>query len=101
MLVLTCSKQDTSERGVPGETRGDSHGIFFASFLNRQARPVEDGSQQNSEVEESWDSPSEEEEVLYSASPPYNQRQMKRMSGKHQRNSQMKSAGRSPIKGSF
>lgn len=74
---------------------------FFASLLNRQARPVEDGSQQNSEVEESWDSPSEEEEALYGTSPPYTHRQLKRMSGKHQRTSQMKSAGRSPIKGMF
>uniref|UniRef100_H3C1A4 Mitogen-activated protein kinase kinase kinase 4 n=1 Tax=Tetraodon nigroviridis TaxID=99883 RepID=H3C1A4_TETNG len=63
-----------------------------------QARQVEDGSQRSSEVEESWDSPSEEEEALYGTSPPYTHRQIKRMSGKHQRNSQTKSAGRSPIK---
>ncbi|XP_070833878.1 mitogen-activated protein kinase kinase kinase 4 isoform X3 [Chaetodon trifascialis] len=65
---------------------------------SRQAKPVEDASQQNSEVGESWDSPSEEEETLYGTSPPYTPRQMKRMSGKHQRNSQAKSAGRSPNK---
>ncbi|XP_051282586.1 mitogen-activated protein kinase kinase kinase 4 isoform X4 [Dicentrarchus labrax] len=65
---------------------------------SRQAKPVEDASQQNSEVGESWDSPSEEEEALYGTSPPYTPRQMKRMSGKHQRNIQAKSAGRSPNK---
>ncbi|KAM9344987.1 mitogen-activated protein kinase kinase kinase 4 [Symphorus nematophorus] len=65
---------------------------------SRQAKPVEDASQRNSEVGESWDSPSEEEEPLYGTSPPYTPRQMKRMSGKHQRNSQAKSAGRSPNK---
>uniref|UniRef100_A0A4W6EEA5 Mitogen-activated protein kinase kinase kinase 4 n=1 Tax=Lates calcarifer TaxID=8187 RepID=A0A4W6EEA5_LATCA len=57
-----------------------------------QAKPVEDASQQNSEVDESWDSPSEEEEALYGTSPPYTPRQMKRMSGKLQRNSQARSA---------
>uniref|UniRef100_A0A4W5RJC5 Mitogen-activated protein kinase kinase kinase 4 n=1 Tax=Hucho hucho TaxID=62062 RepID=A0A4W5RJC5_9TELE len=40
--------------------------------------------------------PSEEEEALYGTSPPYTPRQMKRMSGKHQKNSQARSAGRSP-----
>ncbi|XP_026165377.1 mitogen-activated protein kinase kinase kinase 4 isoform X2 [Mastacembelus armatus] len=64
---------------------------------SRQAKPVEDASQQNAEVDESWDSPSEEEEALYSTSPPYTPRQMKRMSGKHQRNIQARS-GRSPHK---
>lgn len=59
---------------------------------------MQDASQQNSAVGESWDSPSEEEEALYGTSPPYNPRQMKRMSGKHQR-SQARSAGRSPNKG--
>uniref|UniRef100_A0A672J5K5 Mitogen-activated protein kinase kinase kinase 4 n=1 Tax=Salarias fasciatus TaxID=181472 RepID=A0A672J5K5_SALFA len=63
------------------------------------AKPVEDASQQNSEVDEPWESPSEEEEPLYGTSPPYTSRQMKRMSGKHQRNSQARSAGRSPNKG--
>uniref|UniRef100_A0A6Q2YGU6 Mitogen-activated protein kinase kinase kinase 4 n=1 Tax=Esox lucius TaxID=8010 RepID=A0A6Q2YGU6_ESOLU len=47
-------------------------------------------------VEELWDEPSEEEEALYSTSPPFTPRQMKRMSGKHQRNSQGRSSGRSP-----
>ncbi|XP_040905383.1 mitogen-activated protein kinase kinase kinase 4 isoform X4 [Toxotes jaculatrix] len=65
---------------------------------SRQAKPVEDASQQNSEVDESWDSASEEEEALYGTSPPCTPRQMKRMSGKHQRNSQARSAGRSPNK---
>ncbi|KAI3362659.1 hypothetical protein L3Q82_001733 [Scortum barcoo] len=65
---------------------------------SRQAKPVEDASRQNSEMDESWDSPSEEEEALYGTSPPYTIRQVKRMSGKHQRNSQMRSAGRSPNK---
>uniref|UniRef100_A0A671XS95 Mitogen-activated protein kinase kinase kinase 4 n=1 Tax=Sparus aurata TaxID=8175 RepID=A0A671XS95_SPAAU len=37
-------------------------------------------------------------EAVYGTSPPYNPRQMKRMSGKHQRNSQARSAGRSPNK---
>jgi len=67
--------------------------------VDRQAKPVEDASQQNSEVDESWDSPSEEEEALYGTSPPYTSRQMKRMSGKHLRNSQARSTGRSPNKG--
>uniref|UniRef100_A0A3P8Y470 Mitogen-activated protein kinase kinase kinase 4 n=1 Tax=Esox lucius TaxID=8010 RepID=A0A3P8Y470_ESOLU len=63
----------------------------------RQANPWEDGSEQQScEVEELWDEPSEEEEALYSTSPPFTPRQMKRMSGKHQRNSQGRSSGRSP-----
>uniref|UniRef100_A0A3B4WPL4 Mitogen-activated protein kinase kinase kinase N-terminal domain-containing protein n=1 Tax=Seriola lalandi dorsalis TaxID=1841481 RepID=A0A3B4WPL4_SERLL len=39
-----------------------------------------------------------EEEALYGTSPPYTPRQIKRMSGKHQRNSQARSAGRSPNK---
>ncbi|XP_039995124.1 mitogen-activated protein kinase kinase kinase 4 isoform X4 [Xiphias gladius] len=65
---------------------------------SRQAKPVEDASEQNSELDESWDSPSEEEEALYGTSPPYTPRQMKRMSGKHQRNSQARSTGRSPNK---
>uniref|UniRef100_A0A8C9YNS5 Mitogen-activated protein kinase kinase kinase 4 n=1 Tax=Sander lucioperca TaxID=283035 RepID=A0A8C9YNS5_SANLU len=49
--------------------------------------------------DESWDSPSEEEEALYGTTPPYTTRQMKRMSGKHQRNNPARSAGRSPNKG--
>uniref|UniRef100_A0A672SBK0 Mitogen-activated protein kinase kinase kinase 4 n=1 Tax=Sinocyclocheilus grahami TaxID=75366 RepID=A0A672SBK0_SINGR len=47
-----------------------------------------DVPQQNTEVDESWDEPSQEEETLYSTSPPRTPRQMKRMSNKHQRNSQ-------------
>ncbi|XP_053188916.1 mitogen-activated protein kinase kinase kinase 4 isoform X2 [Scomber japonicus] len=66
--------------------------------MRRQANPAKDASQQNSEMDESWDSPSEEEEALYSTTPPYTPRQMKRMSGKHQRNSQARSCGRSPNK---
>ncbi|XP_020488447.2 mitogen-activated protein kinase kinase kinase 4 isoform X4 [Labrus bergylta] len=65
---------------------------------SRQAKPVDDASQQNSALDESWDSPSEEEGALYGSSPPYTNRQMKRMSGKHQRNSQTRNAGRSPNK---
>ncbi|XP_076020738.1 mitogen-activated protein kinase kinase kinase 4 isoform X2 [Genypterus blacodes] len=64
---------------------------------SRQSNPLKDGSRQNSELDDSLDSPSEEEEALYGSSPPYNPRQMKRMSGKHQRNSQGRSA-RSPNK---
>uniref|UniRef100_A0A8C2KT66 Mitogen-activated protein kinase kinase kinase 4 n=1 Tax=Cyprinus carpio TaxID=7962 RepID=A0A8C2KT66_CYPCA len=47
-----------------------------------------DVPQQNTEVEESWDEPSQEEETLYCTSPPRNSRQIKRMSNKHQRSSQ-------------
>ncbi|XP_061914314.1 mitogen-activated protein kinase kinase kinase 4 isoform X2 [Entelurus aequoreus] len=66
---------------------------------SRQGNPLEDESRQNSQEEESWDSPSEEEEPLYATSPPYTHRQMKRMSGKHhQKNSQTRSGGRSPCK---
>ncbi|KAK2824175.1 hypothetical protein Q5P01_021350 [Channa striata] len=65
---------------------------------SRQTRPAEDASQKTSEADESWDTPSEEEEALYGTSPPFNPRQIKRMSGKHQRNSQARSAGRSPHK---
>lgn len=64
---------------------------------SRQANQLGDVSQQN-EVNESWDSPSEEEEAVYGTSPPYNPRQVKRMSGKHQRNSHARSGGRSPNK---
>ncbi|XP_053292633.1 mitogen-activated protein kinase kinase kinase 4 isoform X1 [Pleuronectes platessa] len=64
----------------------------------RQSKPVQDASQKNSEMDESWDSPSEEEEAMYGTSPPRTPRQMKRMSGKHQRNSQAKTSGRSPNK---
>ena len=74
--------------------------VFPVCFcvVDRQANPAKDASQQNSEMDESWDSPSEEEEALYSTTPPYTPRQMKRMSGKHQRNSQARSCGRSPNK---
>ncbi|TRY93363.1 hypothetical protein DNTS_032857, partial [Danionella cerebrum] len=48
----------------------------------------EDVSQQNLEVDESGDEPSQEEEALYSTSPPRTPRQMKRLSNKHQRNIQ-------------
>uniref|UniRef100_A0A4W5M319 Mitogen-activated protein kinase kinase kinase 4 n=1 Tax=Hucho hucho TaxID=62062 RepID=A0A4W5M319_9TELE len=52
---------------------------------------------QNCEVEELWD---KEEEALHSTSPPCTPRQMKHMSGKHQKNSQGpgRSARRSPNK---
>ncbi|XP_060943600.1 mitogen-activated protein kinase kinase kinase 4 isoform X1 [Limanda limanda] len=65
---------------------------------SRQSKPAQDASQKNSEMDESWDSPSEEEEAVYGTSPPRTPRQMKRMSGKHQRNSQAKTSGRSPNK---
>ncbi|KAM3605541.1 uncharacterized protein V6R79_000461 [Siganus canaliculatus] len=65
---------------------------------SRQAKPGEDASQQNSEVGESWDSPSEEDEGLYGTSPPCTPRQMKRMSGKHQRSGHARPSGRSPNK---
>uniref|UniRef100_A0A674AUZ7 Mitogen-activated protein kinase kinase kinase 4 n=1 Tax=Salmo trutta TaxID=8032 RepID=A0A674AUZ7_SALTR len=55
----------------------------------------------NCEVEELWDKRSKEEEALHSTSPPCTPRQMKRMSGKHQKNrqGQGRSARRSPNKG--
>uniref|UniRef100_A0A3B3YTS8 Mitogen-activated protein kinase kinase kinase 4 n=1 Tax=Poecilia mexicana TaxID=48701 RepID=A0A3B3YTS8_9TELE len=62
--------------------------------------PTEDASQQNSEVDDSSDFHSEEDESLYGTSPPYTQRQMKRMYGK-QRSGQSRGAGRSPNKGKF
>uniref|UniRef100_A0A8C8M7R8 Mitogen-activated protein kinase kinase kinase 4 n=1 Tax=Oncorhynchus tshawytscha TaxID=74940 RepID=A0A8C8M7R8_ONCTS len=67
-------------------------------FSHRQVNPSKDGSaHQSCEVEDFWYEPSEEEEALYGTSPPYTSRQMKRMSGKHQKNSQARSAGRSPL----
>ncbi|KAM9364091.1 mitogen-activated protein kinase kinase kinase 4 isoform 2-T2 [Pholidichthys leucotaenia] len=66
--------------------------------LSRKAKIMEDGSEQNDDADESCDSPSEEEEPQYGASPPYNSRQMKRMSTKHQRNTYSRSTGRSPNK---
>ncbi|XP_075874898.1 mitogen-activated protein kinase kinase kinase 4 isoform X3 [Nelusetta ayraudi] len=65
---------------------------------SRQAKPAEDASQQNCGLGGLLDSPSEEDEALYGTSPPCTPRQMKRMSGKHQRNNQARSAGRSPNK---
>ncbi|XP_077438507.1 mitogen-activated protein kinase kinase kinase 4 isoform X2 [Vanacampus margaritifer] len=65
---------------------------------SRQGNPVGDESRRRSQTEESWDSPSEEEEALYATSPPYTPRQMKRMSGKHQKSNQSRSGGRSPSK---
>ncbi|XP_067092393.1 mitogen-activated protein kinase kinase kinase 4 isoform X2 [Osmerus mordax] len=63
---------------------------------SRQASPPGDARPRGApEEDESWDA---EEEGLYSTSPPCTPRQMKRMSGKHQRNSQGRSAGRSPNK---
>ncbi|XP_041866308.1 mitogen-activated protein kinase kinase kinase 4 isoform X2 [Melanotaenia boesemani] len=68
----------------------------------RLTKPEEDASQQNPELDESWDYPSEEGEALYSTSPPCTQRQIKRMSvlmsGKHQKSNQSRSTGRSPNK---
>ncbi|KAI4896336.1 hypothetical protein NFI96_008189 [Prochilodus magdalenae] len=65
----------------------------------RPTVPPKDVSRQNSESDELWDELSQEEESFYGASPPRTPRQMKRMSGKHQRGSQSRAAGRSPIKG--
>ncbi|XP_059421923.1 mitogen-activated protein kinase kinase kinase 4 isoform X2 [Carassius carassius] len=47
-----------------------------------------DVPQQNTDVDEPWDEPSQEEETLYSTSPPRTSRQIKRMSNKHQRSVQ-------------
>ncbi|KAJ3610506.1 hypothetical protein NHX12_022598 [Muraenolepis orangiensis] len=55
-------------------------------FPNEQDNPLKDAPPQNPEVDELWDSPSEDEEALYGTSPPCTPRQMKRMSGKHHRN---------------
>ncbi|XP_029503426.2 mitogen-activated protein kinase kinase kinase 4-like isoform X3 [Oncorhynchus nerka] len=68
---------------------------------SRQANPSKYGLvHQNCEVEELWDKRSKEEEALHSTSPPCTPRQMKRMSGKHQKNrqGQGRSARRSPNK---
>uniref|UniRef100_A0A8B9JC47 Mitogen-activated protein kinase kinase kinase 4 n=1 Tax=Astyanax mexicanus TaxID=7994 RepID=A0A8B9JC47_ASTMX len=64
----------------------------------RPTDPPKDESRQNSELDELWDGLTQEEESFYSTSPPRTPRQMKRMSGKHQRGSQGRAAGRSPIK---
>lgn len=66
-------------------------------ILHRQGRG--NASQQNSEMDDSWDTPSEEEEVIYGTTPPYSARHIKRMYGKNQKASQSRSAGRSPNKG--
>uniref|UniRef100_A0A8C5BB64 Protein kinase domain-containing protein n=1 Tax=Gadus morhua TaxID=8049 RepID=A0A8C5BB64_GADMO len=68
-----------------------------APVFCRQDNPLKDAPPQNPEVDELWDSPSEEEEALYGTSPPCTPRQMKRMSGKHQRN-QARTPHRSPNK---
>ncbi|XP_064789422.1 mitogen-activated protein kinase kinase kinase 4-like isoform X3 [Oncorhynchus masou masou] len=68
---------------------------------SRQANPSKYGLvHQNCELEELWDKRSKEEEALHSTSPPCTPRQMKRMSGKHQKNrqGQGRSARRSPNK---
>ncbi|XP_077586069.1 mitogen-activated protein kinase kinase kinase 4 isoform X3 [Stigmatopora nigra] len=65
---------------------------------SRQGNTVGDESGHNSRTVETWDSPSEEEEHLYGTSPPCTPRQMKRMSGKHQKSNQSRSGGRSPSK---
>ncbi|XP_037541125.1 mitogen-activated protein kinase kinase kinase 4 [Nematolebias whitei] len=65
---------------------------------NKPSRPGRgNASQQNSEMDDSWDTPSEEEEVIYGTTPPYSARQIKRMHGKNQKAGQ-RSAGRSPNK---
>ncbi|XP_066507386.1 mitogen-activated protein kinase kinase kinase 4 isoform X2 [Hoplias malabaricus] len=64
----------------------------------RPTDPPKDASRQNTESDELWDELSQEEESFYGDSPPRTPRQMKRMSGKHQRGSQNRAAGRSPIK---
>lgn len=68
-------------------------------LVRRQTDSPKNVSQQNSNVEESWDELSQEEDCLYGASPPCTPRQMKRMSGKHLRGSQNRAVGRSPVKG--
>ncbi|KAG5831368.1 hypothetical protein ANANG_G00303010 [Anguilla anguilla] len=64
---------------------------------SRRDRPAEDAQARSAEVDELWDS-SEGEDAPYNTSPPCTPRQMKRMSGKHQRNASGRSAGRSPNK---
>ncbi|KAG9344459.1 hypothetical protein JZ751_011129 [Albula glossodonta] len=67
-------------------------------FPIRQDCPAKDAAQ-SSEVDEMWEDSSEEEDVPYSTSPPCTRREIKRMSGKHQRNPpQGKAVGRSPNK---
>uniref|UniRef100_A0A8B9I0V2 Mitogen-activated protein kinase kinase kinase 4 n=1 Tax=Astyanax mexicanus TaxID=7994 RepID=A0A8B9I0V2_ASTMX len=61
---------------------------FLFCLLHRPTDPPKDESRQNSELDELWDGLTQEEESFYSTSPPRTPRQMKRMSGKHQRGSQ-------------
>ncbi|KAJ8248280.1 hypothetical protein GJAV_G00240310 [Gymnothorax javanicus] len=65
---------------------------------SRQERSAEDAQAQSSEVDELWEDSSEGEDVAYGTSPPCTPRQMKRMSGKHQRNAAGRASGRSPSK---
>uniref|UniRef100_A0A4W4HJB8 Mitogen-activated protein kinase kinase kinase 4 n=1 Tax=Electrophorus electricus TaxID=8005 RepID=A0A4W4HJB8_ELEEL len=64
----------------------------------RPTDPPNDASRQSSELEEFWDEISQSEESFYGTSPPCTPRQMKRMSGKHQRGSLSRAAVRSPNK---
>ncbi|XP_052006998.1 mitogen-activated protein kinase kinase kinase 4-like isoform X1 [Xyrauchen texanus] len=57
-------------------------------------------SQENTEVDESWDEPSQEEETLYDTSPPRTPRLIKRMSNKHQRSSQVSKSKEKPCSSS-
>ncbi|KAK2921983.1 hypothetical protein Q8A73_001468 [Channa argus] len=104
-LGITASVANRPLHNIPYETLIKAP-VFFHTSLDtvkykmvaRQARPVEDESQKNSEADESWDTPSEEEDPLFGTSPPYTSRQIKRMSGKHQRNSQGRSVCQSTHK---
>lgn len=68
-------------------------------FVGRPTDSPKNVSQQSSKAEELWDELSQEEDGLYSASPPCTPRQMKRMSDKRLRSNQNRSVGRSPVKG--
>ncbi|XP_055025496.2 mitogen-activated protein kinase kinase kinase 4 isoform X2 [Misgurnus anguillicaudatus] len=57
-------------------------------MLVRRRDSSEDAPQQNTDVDESWDEPIQEEEALYGTSPPLTARQIKRTSSKHQRTGQ-------------
>ncbi|XP_029031796.1 mitogen-activated protein kinase kinase kinase 4 isoform X2 [Betta splendens] len=89
---LVERRRRRADSRFPGDGEKNARGAIS------QATSGEDASQENSEMDENWDSPSEDDEAVYGTSPPYSSRQMKRMSGKHQRNSQAKSTGRSPHK---
>ncbi|KAJ8385485.1 hypothetical protein AAFF_G00185810 [Aldrovandia affinis] len=65
---------------------------------SRQDHPAEDAQARSSEADEMWEDSGEEEDVSYSTSPPCTPRQMKRMSGKHQRNPNSRAASRLPNK---